>query len=313
MATVVAGGNASGREWMRMGITGAGLGATVSGDVVACAARVAERVGFSTFWFGEHAVLFEAEAESRYPDRDPRRKARAQLMDPRTALADPVVSMSWAAAATSRIEIGSSIIILPQRNPVVLAKEFATLDTYCGGRVVLGVGTGWSVKEYAAIGADWTGRGRRVDEYVAVLRALWRDTPASFAGETIRFERAYAVPKPPRGDIPVIFGGNSDAVLQRVARCGDGWIPVKLDAADAAASIERLRRLTREAGRDPDRLRIIKSIGIRDAADDLERYRDAGVTEFKLSCYGDLPANERELTVAIEEYARRFVGRAMTL
>lgn len=298
---------------MRIGITGCGFGNTASGALVRCAAQAAERVGFSTFWFGEHAVLFEAEAESRYPDRDPKRKARTSLMDPHTAIADPVVAMTWAAAATSRIEIGSSVIILPQHNPVVLANELATLDAFSEGRVVLGVGSGWSIKEYGAIGADWPGRGRRMDEYVAAMRALWRDNPSTFAGETVQFDRAYLFPKPKRGDIPVIFGGNSDAVLQRVARSGDGWIPVSLPLDDAPGIITKLRRMTEEAGRNPDTLRIIKSISIRDGTDDLEKFRDAGVTEFKLSCFGDLPANEQGMIAAIESYGERFVSRASLL
>ena len=297
---------------MKIGITGAGFGPTASGRLVRAAAQAAERAGFSTFWLGEHTVLFENEAEAHYPDRDSGRRALSQLLDPRTALADPVVAMTWAAAATERIEIGSGVIILPQHNPVVLAKELATLDEFSGGRLVLGAGSGWSPREYAAVGADWKGRGRRMDEYVAVLRALWREHPASFEGETVRFERAYLFPAP-TGPIPILFGGESDAALRRVARCGDGWSPVKLALADAPGRIAQLREWTRAAGRDPGALRIVKSLTLRDDVDELARFRDAGVTEFKLSCFGELPGELEPLTRAIEEFGQRYVERVAAL
>ena len=297
---------------MQIGLTGAGFGQTASGVLVGSAARAAERAGFSCFWLGEHVVLFEGEAEAHYPDRDSGRQARVNLLDPTTALADPVVAMTWAAAATQRIEIGSGVIILPQRNPVVLAKELATLDAYSEGRLVLGVGSGWAPREYAAVGADWPGRGRRMDEYVGVLRALWRDTPASFAGETVRFEGAYLHPKPAR-QVPILFGGESDAVLRRVARCGDGWTPVKLQVEDAATRIGQLRDWTKACGRDPDALRIVKSLTLREPLEDLPRYRDAGVTEFKLSCFGELPGDPEALEEAIADFGRRYVEAVKAL
>ncbi|MFA5632328.1 MAG: LLM class F420-dependent oxidoreductase [Porticoccaceae bacterium] len=297
---------------MRIGMTGCGFGPTARGDLVRSAAQAAENAGFSTFWFGEHAVLFEAEAESLYPDRDPSHKARSFLLDPQTAIADPIVAMTWAAAATQQMEIGSSVLILPQRQPVVLAKELATLDSFSGGRVVLGVGSGWSPQEYRATGADWPNRGRSMDEFVEVMRKLWDETPASHQAQHFSFDKAYLFPKPAR-DIPVIFGGDSDKALARVARSGDGWSPVKLELDQAPTLIARLRRMTEDAGRDPDALRIIKPMTLRDNPADMARFRDAGVTEFKLSCFGDLPANATDLVHAIENYAERFVTVAKTL
>lgn len=298
---------------MKVGITGAGLGESATGAVIKTAAQAAERAGFSTFWVGEHVVLFEHAAEAKYPYEDRDRKARRKLFDPGIALTDPIVSMTWAAAATTSIEIGTAILILPQRNPVVLAKELSTLDAFSDGRVVLGVGTGWSTQEYEAIGADWPNRGKRADEFVGVLRSLWRDNPSTFHGETIKFDRAYLSPKPVRNDIPIIFGGESEAVLRRTARCGDGWMPVKLSPEDAIDKVRRLRSLTTEAGRDPDSLRIIKSITMRDSIDELKRFRDAGVTEFKVSCFGELPVDEGELTACIEDFGKRLVEPAAAL
>ena len=297
---------------MKIGILGLGFGPTATGSLVRAGARAAERAGFSICWFGEHAVLFEGEAEKYYPDRQKTRKSRAMIMNPRTALPDSIVNMTWAAAATERIEIGSHIIILPQRQPVVLAKELATLDCYSGGRLVAAFGSGWSATEYAATGADWAGRGKRMDEYTEVLRALWRENPASYSGEIVSFEKAYLYPRPAR-DIPIIFGGESEAVRRRVARLGDGWAPVHLNLEDGPAIIENLREMTKEYGRDPDKLRIFKSLTIRDSLDDFARFRDAGATEFKLNCMGDLPADEDELAATIEEWGRTLVAHVATL
>ncbi len=291
---------------MKIGILGLGFGPTASGALIRAGAQAAERAGFSICWFGEHTVLFEGEAEKHYPDRQKTRKSRSMIIDPHIAIADSVVAMTWAAAATERIEIGSHIIILPQHHPVVLAKALSSLDNFSGGRLVAGFGSGWSVQEYEATGADWARRGNRMDEYTDVLRALWRQSPASFSGETVNFERAYLYPRPAR-DIPIVFGGESEAVLRRVARRGDGWAPVHMSLEDAPAIIDKLREMTRECSRDPDKLRIIKSLTIRDSLDDYARFRDAGVTEFKLNCYGDLPADEKAIAATIGEWGQTLV------
>jgi probable F420-dependent oxidoreductase len=297
---------------MKMSLAGPGFAQAASAAAVRAAAQTAERVGFSTIWFGEHIVLFEGEAEEHYPDKGSDRRAHRTLIDPHTPFADPIVAMTWAAAATETIEIGTNIMILPERHPVVLAKELSTLDAFSGGRIALGVGSGWSPTEFAAVNADWKDRGRRMDEYVGAMRALWRDEASSFSGETIRFERAYQFPKPAR-DIPILFGGEAPPVLRRTARIGDGWIPVLLDVDQAPRILEDLRRWTREAGRDPDALRIVKSITLRQDLDELARFRDAGVTEFKLFCGAEMPADAQETVRFVEDAGRRFVDFAARL
>jgi probable F420-dependent oxidoreductase len=297
---------------MKIGILGLGFGPTATGPLIRAGAQAAERAGFSICWFGEHTVLFEGEAEKHYPDRQSTRKSRSMIIDPRTAIPDSVVAMTWAAAVTKRIEIGSHIIILPQHQPVVLAKALSSLDNFSGGRLVAAFGSGWSLQEYQATGANWSHRGKRMDEYADVLRALWRKSPASFSGETVNFEEAYLHPRPAR-DIPIIFGGESEAVLRRVASRGDGWAPVHLDLQNAAETIKKLRILTKECGRDPDKLHIIKSLTIRDNLDDFARFRDAGVTEFKLNCYGDLPADEKAIAATIEQWGETLVKHVAAL
>jgi probable F420-dependent oxidoreductase len=260
----------------------ANFGGVSPGEVVRAAAQAAEQAGFSTFWTNDHVVLFSAYPRSHYPYPN-----MFTAPDPRLPLADPIVAMSWAAAVTSRIEIGSSILILPQRNPVVLAKELATLDAFSGGRLVLGAGLGWSREDYEAIGADYPNRARLMDEYIAAMRALWRDDASSFTGETIRFEQAYLYPKPAR-DIPILIGGESEGAMKRTAALADGWLPLRLPVDEAAAQIGLVKQLTREAGRDPELLRIVASVNGATDGDDLERYRNAGVTEFVYASFGEL-------------------------
>jgi len=298
---------------MRVGICCSGVGPAAAPSFITHAAKTAERLGFSTFWTGEHVVLFEAYPESKYPYAGDY-GTDVPVPDPTAPIIDPIIAMTWAAAATTRIEVGSGIVILPQRNPVVLAKEVATLDALSGGRAVLGVGVGWCKEEYDAVGADWPGRGKRTDEHIAALRALWNDTASSFHGETVNFDRAYLFPKPARpGGLPILVGGESDVALKRAARLGDGWIAFKIPVGDAAARIARLRALTAEQGRDPDRLRIVTAIFSHTSLDDMKRYRDAGVTEFNLVTAGELPLDEAGLTAGLEDFARRLLEPAFKL
>jgi probable F420-dependent oxidoreductase len=276
-------------------------------------AQAAEKAGFSTIWIGEHVALFESYPESRYPyvgDYG----TDVPIPDPTTPIIDPIIALTWLAAATSSIQVGTGILILPQRNPVVLAKELATLDVLSGGRLVLGAGIGWCKEEYDAVGVPWTGRGMRMDENLGALRALWRDSASTFHGETTSFDRTYLYPKPVRdGDIPILIGGESDLALKRVARYGDGWIAFKLSAEDAPARVALLHKLTREQGRDPGTLRIVVGIFSHTSEDDLKRYRDAGVTEFNLVTAGELPLDDAGAAAGIAEFGKCFVDVAAKL
>lgn len=298
---------------MRVGICCSGVGPAAAPEFIVASAQAAEDAGFSTIWIGEHVVLFESYSESRYPyvgDYG----ADVPIPDPTTPIIDPIITLTWIAAVTRHIQVGSGILILPQRNPVVLAKELATLDVLSGGRLVLGAGVGWCKEEYDAVGIPWEGRGRRMDENLGALRALWRDPASSFHGETVGFERAYSYPKPVRGsDIPILIGGESDLALKRVARHGDGWIAFKLSPEEAPARVEKLRSFMREQGRDPDRLRIVVGIFSHTGEDDLKRYRDAGVTEFNLVTAGELPLDDAGARAGIAEFGRRFVDVAARL
>lgn len=240
---------------MKVGICCEFPGPCSSGDFLRRSAQAAEREGFASYWFGDHVLLFGS-YESKYPyggvsswgnDEPP-------IPDPRSYFIDPVMGMCWVAAATSKIELGTSILILPQRNPVVLAKEVICIDEMSQGRVTLGVGVGWCKEEAEAIGVDWSSRGKLTDEYIDVMRTLWRDDAAEFHGRTISFSDAYLYPRPVNGTVPIMIGGDTEIAMKRVARAGDGWLAYSVPVDEMANKVRRLKELTREQGRDPDAL-----------------------------------------------------------
>lgn len=314
---------------MRIGITCGGIGPYADGDFVRISAREAERAGFAHYWMPDHVVQFTAYPESTYPYAEgsgqelPEQSADAPLQfgddtyaqqDAANPLIDPVIGMAWAAAATSTLEVGSNVLVLPQRNPVVLAKALATLDSFTGGRVLLGVGVGWAKEEYDAAGVDFATRGKAMDEAIEVLRALWTQKASSFSGAFHRFKDAYSYPKPARpGGVPILIGGESKAALRRVAGLGDGWLPYNLPVEQAGPVIAELKQMTRDAGRDPEALRIIKIVYSNAGLDDLKRYRDAGVTEFNIASSGELPLDEAGVRAKFSEWAETLVAPVRAL
>jgi probable F420-dependent oxidoreductase len=211
-------------------------------------AQGAEAVGFESLWTVEH-VIYPDGYESQYPyDR-----SGQMAMAPDTDLPDPLIWLTWVAAVTERIHLGTGILILPQRNPLVLAKELATLDALAGGRVELGIGVGWLKEEFEALGIPFEKRGKRTDEYVEVMRALWDGDHASHRGEFVSFEGASVNPKPPRGRVPIHIGGHTEASARRAGRLGDGYFPGK---GDLPTLIDIVRQTAADAGRDPEAIEI---------------------------------------------------------
>src|SRR6201991_4361473 len=228
---------------MRLGLHALGIGTGATRAVIDAVAAAAERCGFATLWSGEHVVMVDRSA-SRYPYSDD-----GQIAVPAAAdWIDPLIGLSFAAAATSTIGIATGVLLLPEHNPVLVAKQAATLDTLSGGRLTLGVGVGWSREEFDALGVPFARRGARGAEYVEAMRTVWRDEVATFAGEFTSFERVRVNPKPVRGAIPIVVGGNSDAALRRAARWGNGWYGFNVADLDAARErVEALHGFARKA------------------------------------------------------------------
>jgi len=213
-------------------------------ELLAAIGREAEERGFSELWVGEHVVLFEEYASSYPYAEDGRIPA-----PPGTGLLEPLGTLSYLAAHTSTVRLGTAMVLLPQRNPVYTAKEAATLDWLSGGRVDLGVGVGWLEEEFRAVNVPWPQRGRRTDEYLEVLRTLWTDETSQFEGEFYSLNPCQMFPKPVQSPLPIHIGGESDAALTRVARAGDGWHTFNRAPEDLAEPLARLDGLLAEHGR----------------------------------------------------------------
>jgi probable F420-dependent oxidoreductase len=284
---------------MRVGLHALGIGAGARPEIIRAVAAAAEAGGFATLWAGEHVVLVDR-PESRYPY-----SADGKIAVPADAdWLDPLLGLSFIAAITSRIELATGILLLPEHNPVLAAKQAATLDVLSGGRLTLGVGIGWSAEEFAALGVPFARRGQRTAEYVAVMRELWAEDAASFNGEFAGFEMVRVNPKPVRARrIPVVVGGNSDAALRRAAAFGDGWYGFNLEAATVTGRIGALAESCRRRGRTVSELTV--AVALSDGHPSmLPELAEMGVTE--LVVVGTPPSEPAAATVWVTDLAARW-------
>ena len=238
---------------MKFGLRYANLGRYVSGAGAVELAQAAEAAGFDSIWTVEHVVVPHG-YQSRYPYSQTGRMG-AGLED--FPIPDPLIWLAFVASATRRIKLGTAILILPQRNPVITAKAVASLDHMAGGgRVLLGIGVGWLAEEFATLGVPFEDRGARTDEYVAAMRALWSEECASFRGRFVSFDRVYCRPLPRDRKIPIIVGGDTVLAARRAGRLGDGYFP----ARDVPPEVfDEMRRAAEAAGRDPAAIEITVS------------------------------------------------------
>ncbi len=211
-------------------------------------AQGAESSGFESLWTVEH-VIFPSSYESEYPYDPSGRMAGS----PETPIPDPLMWLAFVAAATEEMRLGTGILILPQRNPVVLAKEVATLDDLSGGRVELGIGVGWLQEEFEALGVPFDERGPRTDEYVDVMRSLWGGDHVDHHGRFLDFDGANVNPKPARGRVPIHVGGHSAAAARRAGRLGDGFFPGKGELDEL---VDVMRQSAADAGRDAEAIEV---------------------------------------------------------
>jgi probable F420-dependent oxidoreductase len=284
---------------MRVGLHALGIGSGARRDVIDAVAAAAETCGFATLWSGEHVVMVDR-SSSRYPY-----SADGQIAVPPAAdWNDPMIGLSFAAAASSTIGIATGVMLLPEHNPVLVAKQAATLDVLSGGRLALGVGIGWSREEFDALGVPFARRAARTAEYVDAMRALWREDISSFDGEFVRFDSIRVNPKPVRDRrIPVVLGGNSDAALRRVAAWGDGWYGFGLESvAVVAERLDHLDARCREAGRDVAALRRCVALS-RPQPEDVPALADLGVDELVLV---ESPPDDPRL---VDDWASRLADR----
>ncbi|MDI5974701.1 LLM class F420-dependent oxidoreductase [Amycolatopsis magusensis] len=225
---------------MELGVHGLNMKATLGPADTRRLAQLAEELGYTSWWAGEHVVL-------------PSPRTADSPMEPTDGLLDPLVHLAYVAAVTERLQVGSAIVILPQRNPLVLAKQAASLDVLSGGRLLLGVGAGYLEPEMTAIGVPMARRGKRTDEYLDAMTALWTEPKPEFHGEFVDFAEIDAHPRPVSPGGPrIVVGGASPAAFRRAVSRGHGWFG-NGTADDLPQHLEGLRRAAEEVER-PARL-----------------------------------------------------------
>ncbi len=250
---------------MKIALFGINNGACASAKTAAAVARAAEQAGFESLWTGEHVILPDPQVPpSPVPANHP--------------MLDPAIALAFVGAHTSRIRLGTGIIILPQRNPVVLAKELATTDVLTNGRLIFGIGIGYLKPEFEAIGAPFDHKGPRTEEYLAAMIALWSMEKPAFEGKWVRFKGVNAMPRPVQKPHPeIVFGGHTPDAFSRAARLAKGWYGFALDLEATKKCVDGVRAACAKAGRKFEELEI--SITPRAAIDldTAKRYADLGV------------------------------------
>lgn len=266
-------------------------------------ARAAEKAGFESVWTVDHVVIPKG-YRSKYPyDPSGRIPSGEDTLFP-----DPLIWLAYVARATTTLRLGTAILIVPERNPVVLAKELATLDHLSGGRLILGAGVGWLKEEYEALGIPFEGRGKRVEEAIEAMRALWSEDCASYQGTTTAFQDCYLRPQPPGGTIPIHVGGHSQTAARRAGRMGDGYFPFGVARDDVPAILEVVRRSAEEAGRDPSSIEVTMDSYVRGgeaAVADVKALQSIGATRVLLPA-GLFGADPEE---ALARYGDDVIGR----
>jgi probable F420-dependent oxidoreductase len=276
---------------MELGVMGLNAKATLGPVETARLARRAEELGYRSWWAGDHIVL----PSPRVPDAP---------MEPTDPILDPLVHLAYVAAVTERLELGTGIVILPQRNPLVLAKQVASLDVLSGGRLLLGVGAGYLEPEMTAVGVPMSERGGRTDEYLDAMRALWTQPAPSYQGRYVAFDGVDAHPRPVQKDGPrIVIGGHSPAAFRRAVTRGHGWFGNGDGPDDLVGHLAGLEKAAAEVER-PARLGRLEIIFLQLSpvdADTARRYADLGVD--RLVVYPLPLENPADVTTFLERHA----------
>ncbi len=261
---------------MKIGVFAPLSGPFATGDYLDTLGTAAEERGFHSLWVPEHVVLFD-DYGSTYPYADDGRIPAP----PEGGMLEPFTALSFLAARTSRIRLGTGICLLPQRNPVYTAKEAANVDWLSNGRLDLGIGVGWLAEEFRVVDAPFERRGARCRSYLEVMKRLWCDDTSEYKDEFYELPPCRMYPKPVQQPHPRIhFGGESAAAMKRVAELGDGWFGFNRDPDQAAAGVRELARHCEQAGRRVADVEVGISPYLRPLADgDVERYREAGTDQ----------------------------------
>jgi len=288
---------------MNYGLWYASIGPFTQPDAAIALAQTAERVGLESIWTGEH-IAVPACYQSDYPySADGKMGGGGSV-----PMAEPFVWYAFVAAHTRTIKLTTGVLVLPQREPLLVAKQAATLAVLSKGRFSMGVGIGWLEEEFQTLGADFASRARRLEEYVAVMRQVWAEDQANFAGDFVNLKKVQVTPKPPQGNVPVIIGGHSPAAARRAGRIGDGFFPAK----GSVEEIRQLAALARQTAEDNNRDPALLEISVSDpdlidpgvAAQKVEQWQAAGVDRIIINPPSFDPA---ELNDKLEQFGEEVI------
>ena len=282
---------------MKFGLHSVNLHTGAYPEAAARLGRAAENAGFESLWVADHVVLPDPPVAGR-------------PMAPDMRLLDPLISLAFFAAHTSRVKLATGVVILPQRQALVIAKQLASLDVLSDGRVIFGIGVGWCEPEMRAVGAAFTERGRIADDYLAAMRAVWTQPKPSYKGRYVAFDGVQAMPRPVQNPIPIVVGGRTPPAYRRAVMHGHGWYGFGLDAAETSKSVAALHDVAKTTPRPPALGRLEISItppgfDVPDRAM-IETYAAAGVDRLILR-----PRPEMDVA-ALERFAAD-TGRALGL
>lgn len=279
---------------MKYGIIFANSGHFSRPELFVELARNCEEFGFESIWTVEHVVI--PQPHMPYPgSRDGQMPGGDHVPIP-----DPLIPLAYAAAITSRLKFSTGVIILPQRHPLYLAKQLATLDVLSKGRMMVGIGSGWMKEEFEAVDVRFNVRGARTDESIQAMHAIWRDPVASFHGKHFHFHDVKSFPKPVRKDgIPIHVGGHSPAAARRAGRLGDGFFPTVTQPDKLKEMFAMVAAAAKESGRNPDRIEFTTMAAPK--PDAIKALADVGVARV---VFGPPSSNPAKLKAGLEQIAK---------
>ncbi len=261
---------------MKIGIIFVNVGPK-SGEAMIETAQLAEQAGIESVWTGEH-VIIPLDYESKYPYSDDGRMPA----DPENPLVDPLIALSAIAGATSTIRLGTGVNILPQSNPLLLAKQVAGLDFVSNGRLDLGLGIGWLKEEFDAMGVPYERRGARFDDYVQAMRKVWSGDPVEHQSDFISWSNFKSFPLPVQDPLPIHMGGDKGKIFERTAKYGNGWFTPRLSLEEVQTGMASIAEECGKIGRDPAEIEITTMWAMQGGLDTVKEYQDAGVARMLL-------------------------------
>jgi probable F420-dependent oxidoreductase len=299
---------------MKFGLSLPHFRQVASPEAIRHVAQRAEHLGYDGIWVSDHIVI-PSSAVGRFG----------------SMFYEPLTVLAFAAAATSKVRLGTTVLILPYRNPLVTAKVLATLDVLSGGRVTAGMAVGWTEDEFKALGVPFKERGALSDEYIAAFKVLWTQDRPEFHGQYVRFKNIAFEPKPvQKPHIPIWIGGNSKRAIRRAAALGDCWHPTRPLVEDVKAGVAYLREVCAQRGREPNTLMIAVRQPLKfydgveasvrrrpllgstqKIVDDIGHYRDTGVQYMMLDTFYSAPELEHQTIEGVLETIERFAADVM--